>query len=1796
MQKVAQDYEAVEAKMKFNTGQVVACFVLAIVQGVSVEADPIAWTGNGHYYELVESDGITWDSARSAAQGRTYLGVSGHLATITSAAEQDFIAQNVLPGQTTRPIYLLGGKQRADGAEPYGGWEWITGEPWGYTNWSWNNPNNDANQDVLAIYGNPSEALSYTYWDDYWAYTGTHTGGYIVEYPVPEAHDTLALSCTIGGTITMPGEGVFEYVRGTSVPIVAAVNAGYRFVNWTGTAVSAGKVADPTSASTTVTVSADYTMIANFVPHETPQTQHTLTISSTVGGNVVSPGEGVFQYAEGTTVSVGAEAESGFEFSGWTGTAVNAGKVAKPTSAYTEVAVDGDYTLVANFSAIVATKKWILRVSSGSGGDVYSPGEGRFEYDDGSYVQLEARADSGYQFTNWSGGIYTTANPTMIQMTSNLSIRADFEPDKPAVPSTIKGLVIRVDAQGRSKGPLAGATVSLSEAAKKTATTDSQGEFTFTELSAGTFTVAVSKSGYYSETRSVKLSQGDTRSETFKLTAQSAEPSAFDFSSPNGKYFIEGLPGNIKFSVLVAWNGTPGAVRFNVAGSWRQAIVTDLGGGKAQATLTVSVPVAVSTCSELTIEVKNGDGKTTTIGTGVRFGPMPGILAPWYGDDIPWSAGMSYKVQTDAPLSLLPEDLHLGPLKIEDAYRQTKAVRYDPWAGQLSGQMDWSLVLKFQTGYNPVFGRLVRFLGEAKGTGGGELSISFGDCTSPPRLTPSWHFGVSGKAGVGVPTVVFVEVLVPPVSPAIHTLLAIPVIGRVVGALETRVFLVLGADWTGVYGSYPGVVTGDKFLWAKRIDGTFTGGLEIQSALELYGASVGVYGGGTATCPIAVPVKIRNVEGYVGVFAAYKLYKYDKRWGVVFSFDDVSAQSLDSLNRTDHTLHNLQGQSIRLVEIANPDDPISWEPIGDSMLEWGQANHLTVSDSEGKIAIQSSQEDSNAEEVVLENVGSLAAPSVLSDESGTVILFSLHDPNKSWSAATDIGVAVRQHDKPWSLDRIADDERAEFDPKVAEADLPLIAWTRVSDDISGTSSPDEVMPHLEIVTSRVNQGMGPWGIPEQITSNSVVDRDPLPITFGQKEGILWIQNQGEASIGDTNSGDQLVFAGWDGLTWGMPQTLWSDSKGIIDFTFTEDGAGQGHVVLSVDEDGDLTTATDCELYYVSTVDGVWQPAVRLTENTIEDSSPVVISPSGMATCVWDANGIVTYSLVEDWNPRAICTGAMDANDHCILEGVTLPSGGAIVYTLQKASGTDIYASFYDVDTDLWSLPRQLTHDESVESSLSLTHDENNLLIAYLKTRTLRTGMDIEIDGQTVHLEDVPQPGRVDLCMLRYSVGHDMAVAGGSLMMEPETPAPGQMAIVSAIIENQGDLLVKNATLTFYDGDPAVGGIVIGDPQNIPEVLVGGETKRISILWCVPTDDRSHEVFVVVDAGPNIDDRDSTNDVASLSSMMADLTIETCWSDDIWGRQVALTARIVNTGVVSCGAFDVSWRLNNPNGFEIGRRTIDGITAHATYEAAFTWDMRDLVEPGQSVQVFAIADAEQRIAEVDEANNVASCVVYVEAGGGEEQQESMLPPSLAYWTFDEGNGTQAKDSIKDRSAEVRGATWILGVIRNALSFDGIDDYVDCGRPADLAPEKLTIAVWMQAGSFEKDMYLVGKGSFVAADRDYALAVKSDATVEFFFGETAENLVRLRGATPAIAGEWTHVAATRDGSRACVYVNGKSDASVIYSFTSSDKGQSMKIGAYGFAPWGCFNGAIDDVRIYGLAFTAEEVQTLYDESLR
>jgi hypothetical protein len=259
-----------------------------------------------------------------------------------------------------------------------------------------------ASRVLAAAWENPG-AFTIPVWEEWVALT-------IAVRPVPH---NLTTNSTEGGSVTTPGEGVFAYDEGRVVDLMAEAEESYRFVEWTG---DVGNVADVHAAATTITMNGEYSITANFVK------QYNLTISSTEGGSVTEPGEGLFTYDEGTVVDLMAEAEESYRFVEWTG---DVGSVADVHAAATTITMNGDYSVTAEF-----VKQYDLIASGTEGGSVTTPGEGVFTYDVGTVVNLVATPDASYRFVEWTGDVGTIADvhaaTTAITMNGVYSITANF--------------------------------------------------------------------------------------------------------------------------------------------------------------------------------------------------------------------------------------------------------------------------------------------------------------------------------------------------------------------------------------------------------------------------------------------------------------------------------------------------------------------------------------------------------------------------------------------------------------------------------------------------------------------------------------------------------------------------------------------------------------------------------------------------------------------------------------------------------------------------------------------------------------------------------------------------------------------------------------------------------------------------------------------------------------------------------------------------------------------------------------------------------------------------------------------------------------------------------------------------------------------------------------------------------------------------------------------------------------------------------------------------------------------------
>jgi hypothetical protein len=153
---------------------------------LSAQAAPISY--GGHYYDYVNfAVAVTWDQAKTQAEGLSYSGLGGHLATFTSQAEFDAVKS--VMDYNTWSMAWVGARDsgsgftwvQGEGAVNFGAWgSWAAGEP-------------GAGEYGMTLWG-PS--YGYTFGAE--AVGSTGIGQMMVEYdvvPEPTGMALLALGC-----------------------------------------------------------------------------------------------------------------------------------------------------------------------------------------------------------------------------------------------------------------------------------------------------------------------------------------------------------------------------------------------------------------------------------------------------------------------------------------------------------------------------------------------------------------------------------------------------------------------------------------------------------------------------------------------------------------------------------------------------------------------------------------------------------------------------------------------------------------------------------------------------------------------------------------------------------------------------------------------------------------------------------------------------------------------------------------------------------------------------------------------------------------------------------------------------------------------------------------------------------------------------------------------------------------------------------------------------------------------------------------------------------------------------------------------------------------------------------------------------------------------------------------------------------------------------------------------------------------------------------------------------------------
>ncbi|MGQ9733143.1 MAG: LamG domain-containing protein, partial [Candidatus Zipacnadales bacterium] len=201
--------------------------------------------------------------------------------------------------------------------------------------------------------------------------------------------------------------------------------------------------------------------------------------------------------------------------------------------------------------------------------------------------------------------------------------------------------------------------------------------------------------------------------------------------------------------------------------------------------------------------------------------------------------------------------------------------------------------------------------------------------------------------------------------------------------------------------------------------------------------------------------------------------------------------------------------------------------------------------------------------------------------------------------------------------------------------------------------------------------------------------------------------------------------------------------------------------------------------------------------------------------------------------------------------------------------------------------------------------------------------------------------------------------------------------------------------------------------------------------------------------------------------------------------------------------------------------------------------------------------------------------------------------VAHFPLDEGRGALVRDIGPNAlRAEVHGARWVQAGKVSLLAFDGEDDYVCCENSDVLAfCGPMTLTAWVWPGEVPVGEVGIAGQHFSS----YLLTYYKDRKAWWYIGSSTNHTT-----APVLPGTWSHIAATFDGERLRLYVNGELVDTVNSSFATFSTGGPFYIGCLLGRPGaedlqeaqaGFFKGSIADVRLYAGILSAEAIRAQY-----
>ncbi len=470
-----------------------------------------------------------------------------------------------------------------------------------------------------------------------------------------------------------------------------------------------------------------------------------------------------------------------------------------------------------------------------------------------------------------------------------------------------------------------------------------------------------------------------------------------------------------------------------------------------------------------------------------------------------------------------------------------------------------------------------------------------------------------------------------------------------------------------------------------------------------------------------------------------------------------------------------------------------------------------------------------------------AAPKLVKTNDDLILVWTGDDKTRSDGNQTVAYYSVFDNDSStWNAPiAVEDNGTADFTPDIAtDGENTYLAWADAKTVFDSNAEMSDVSAACEVKLAKFNKSTKHFEDVTQLTSNDTLDISPNVAVKNGSATVVWKNNSANAFL--ENAGTETVYKATRSANGFTTTEVYSSQNKI--YELVTDGE---NTAVSVDGDGDLTDATDSEIYTVNSQN----LTAKLTDNASAESNLAFSRINGETVLTYLGDGTLYGST------NLTTTTALSAADTMIFGQYQFV--GEKLFSVESIEGSAEIFSYSTNEEGLWSDPVQVSFAEKYIRNPSFVDNDGEINCVFLNT------------SAEISEDDVIET--TDLCTSVIPDFHSVEIE--DISYNGEDVIPGGALPVTIALRNNGTVNESAFTVNVLDEN----GNTVAN-TSVAKNIKSGQTVELTAE--IPLDNAldAKTTYTVTVNGTNCDDSDEL----SIGYTQLMLSTKTGIQDDTLG--------------------------------------------------------------------------------------------------------------------------------------------------------------------------------------------------------------------------------------------------------------------------------------------------------------------------